>query len=257
LLQTKVDSTTFQELYDEVEENEFVVAKSLTDLNDRLVSLENGNNDNYASSGDFNTLSGNVDSLYDRMAVVEDEKLDKDGIAEAAKSLRTSLDDSSYTVAQSKGIGYCNSVSDEAFWFGYSNPSGSVYSTSNWKFGSSDDSGSVDGSNIYGGYFHGKDFITTSDERLKTFTENVEVDFDALKSIPKKYYYWNDLSMGEDLQIGTSAQKLAEIYPTCVSYDKVSDRYSVNYQKLSVVALAAIDKLYDKIIELESKINHK
>lgn len=61
--------------------------------------------------------------------------------------------------------------------------------------------------------------------------------------------------MGEDLQIGTSAQELAKIYPTCVSYDEVSDRYSVNYQKLSIVALAAIDKLHERVSELESKLN--
>lgn len=105
--------------------------------------------------------------------------------------------------------------------------------------------------------FNGTDFVTTSDSRLKDFVNDVEVDFDKLKSIPKKYYYWKDKSIGEDLQIGTSAQDLMKVYPTCVSYDEVRDRYSVNYQKLSIIALAAIDKLHDKIVELESKINHK
>ena len=99
------------------------------------------------------------------------------------------------------------------------------------------------------------DFITTSDNRLKDFVSDIDLDFEALKLIPKKYYYWKDKSMGEDLQIGTSAQELAKIYPTCVSYDEVSDRYSVNYQKLSIVALAAIDKLHERVLELEAKIN--
>lgn len=99
------------------------------------------------------------------------------------------------------------------------------------------------------------DFITTSDNRLKDFVSDIDLDFEALKLIPKKYYYWKDKSMGEDLQIGTSAQELAKIYPTCVSYDEVSDRYSVNYQKLSIVALAAIDKLHERVSELESKLN--
>lgn len=61
--------------------------------------------------------------------------------------------------------------------------------------------------------------------------------------------------MGEDLQIGTSAQELVKIYPECVSYNEKQDRYSVNYQKLSIIALAAIDKLYDEIQELKSKLN--
>ena len=99
------------------------------------------------------------------------------------------------------------------------------------------------------------DFITTSDNRLKDFVSDIDLDFEALKLIPKKYYYWKDKSMGEELQIGTSAQELAKIYPTCVSYDEVSDRYSVNYQKLSIVALAAIDKLHERVSELESKLN--
>lgn len=103
--------------------------------------------------------------------------------------------------------------------------------------------------------FYGLDFCTTSDNRLKDFTKDVEIDFENLKNIPKKYYYWKDKSMGEDLQIGTSAQELIKIYPECVSYNEKDDKYSVNYQKLSIVALAAIDKLHDRVKYLESKLN--
>ena len=112
---------------------------------------------------------------------------------------------------------------------------------------------------IYGnvkasGSMYAVDFETTSDNRLKDFVSDIHVDFKSLKQIPKKYYYWKDKSMGEDLQLGTSAQELAKIYPECVHYDETNDRYSVNYQKLSIVALAAIDKLHDRISELESKL---
>lgn len=99
------------------------------------------------------------------------------------------------------------------------------------------------------------DFITTSDNRLKDFTTDVDIDFGALKNIPKKYYYWKDKTMGDDLQIGTSAQELMKVYPECVHYDESLDRYSVNYQKLSIVALAAIDKLHDRVVELEKKLH--
>lgn len=105
------------------------------------------------------------------------------------------------------------------------------------------------------GNMYASDFCITSDSRLKDFTDDVEVDFDAIKSIPKKYYYWKDKSMGEDLQIGTSAQDLMKIYPTCVHYDDVNDKYSVNYPKLVVVALAAIDKLHDEIMKLKNMNN--
>lgn len=94
-----------------------------------------------------------------------------------------------------------------------------------------------------------------SDNRLKDFTKDVIVDFNELKNIPKKYYYWKDKSMGEELQIGTSAQELAKVYPECVSYNEKEDRYSVNYQKLSIIALAAIDKLHERISVLEKKLN--
>ena len=105
------------------------------------------------------------------------------------------------------------------------------------------------------GIFTGKNFCTTSDERLKDYISDINVDFNKIKSIPKKYYYWKDKSLGEKLEIGTSAQKLAEIYPECVYHNEVSDHYSVNYSKLAIVALAAIDKLYDEISELKSRLN--
>lgn len=107
------------------------------------------------------------------------------------------------------------------------------------------------------GSMYAVDFATTSDNRLKDFVSDIYVDFESIKQIPKKYYYWKDKSMGEDLQIGTSAQELAKIYPECVHYDETNDRYSVNYQKLSIVALAAIDKLHDRVSELESKLYDK
>lgn len=117
--------------------------------------------------------------------------------------------------------------------------------------------GSVNGSITANGNMYALDFVTTSDNRLKDFISDIYVDFESIKQIPKKYYYWKDKSMGEDLQLGTSAQELAKIYPECVHYDETNDRYSVNYQKLSIVALAAIDKLHDRVSELESKLYDK
>lgn len=120
-----------------------------------------------------------------------------------------------------------------------------------------DKSTTYSNSNVYteSGSLYAIDFSTTSDSRLKDFVSDIKIDFDDIKSIPKKYYYWKDKSMGENLQIGTSAQELKKIYPECVNYDEVSDRYSVNYQKLSIIALAAIDKLHDEINELKSRIH--
>lgn len=97
--------------------------------------------------------------------------------------------------------------------------------------------------------------LQVSDEKLKEFKNNIDINFDKLKQIPKKYFTWKH---DEDklLNIGTSAQELEKIYPELVSeYPEGDEIYkTVNYANLSIVALAAIDKLNDKIKILEEKI---
>ena len=95
-------------------------------------------------------------------------------------------------------------------------------------------------------------FFQTSDARKKDFGSNVEIDFNVLKSIPKKYFEWKD-NPEAGQQIGTSAQDLLRVYPSLVNKDK-NGYYSVDYARLSIIALAAIDKLNNKIEELENKI---
>ena len=46
--------------------------------------------------------------------------------------------------------------------------------------------------------------------------------------------------------IGTSAQKLQKVYPELVLINPETGKLSVDYPKLSVVALKAVDKLYDE-----------
>jgi hypothetical protein len=92
-----------------------------------------------------------------------------------------------------------------------------------------------------------------SDERLKDFAGDVDVDLDDIKRIPKKYYTWKD-DANKTIQIGTSAQKLQEIYPELVSENE-DGKLAVSYDKLTMVALGAIDKLYDMINELKNENN--
>lgn len=92
-------------------------------------------------------------------------------------------------------------------------------------------------------------FFQTSDERLKNFGDNIKVDFDALAKLRKAYFTWND---NPDItHIGVSAQEIKEIYPEIVSGD---DRLTVDYTKLSVIALAAVDELHKKNVELEERL---
>lgn len=100
-------------------------------------------------------------------------------------------------------------------------------------------------------YMQGNNLYATSDARLKEFKEDIEVDLEKLRKLPKKYFTWKGESM---IDIGTSAQELLKLYPELVSYDEVNDVYAVDYVKLSVIALAAVDTLYDRLKSTEDRL---
>ena len=101
-------------------------------------------------------------------------------------------------------------------------------------------------------YMEGGEVYAASDERLKDFGDNISVDFEKLLSIPKVYYTWkNDESKNN--MIGTSAQKLREIYPELVSENE-DGKMAVSYEKLSIIALAAVDKLHKENEELKDRL---
>lgn len=94
-------------------------------------------------------------------------------------------------------------------------------------------------------------FYETSDERLKDLQEDIEVNFSYLHNIPKKYYSWKDDST-YTRHIGTSAQEVQKYYPELVNTG--DDGYlTMNYDKLSIVALKAIDVLHEEVTELKKE----
>ena len=104
-------------------------------------------------------------------------------------------------------------------------------------------------------------FYETSDERLKNFKGKIPVSLERLSHLKKNYFTWKDKDE-EDIQIGVSAQEVQSLYPEIVS-ESDSGSLTVAYDKLSVVALSAIDVLYeenktlkDKISKLESQIEN-
>ena len=100
-------------------------------------------------------------------------------------------------------------------------------------------------------YFKGGSLYHASDETLKTFTSDVDINLDNLATIKKGMFYWNS-DPDKISHLGVTAQSVEALYPEIVSSNE--GHLSVDYAKLSVVALAAIDKLNERIKELEKQI---
>ena len=94
-------------------------------------------------------------------------------------------------------------------------------------------------------------FFETSDERLKDIVNPITVDLDKLSKLRKVYFNWKD-KPDSNLQLGMIAQDVQELYPELVS--EADGQLSLSYEKLSVIALEAIDVLHNENNELKSRI---
>ena len=94
-------------------------------------------------------------------------------------------------------------------------------------------------------------FFQQSDENLKIFAGEIENALDKAKEIPTKYFYWKSRPDGPR-ELGTSAQKVKEMFPEIVSGD---DNLSVDYSKLAIVALAAVKELTAKVEDLQKQLD--
>ena len=103
------------------------------------------------------------------------------------------------------------------------------------------------------GSLYALSYYQTSDERCKDFGEDIEIDFDKLKSIPKKYFTWKS-DETKKVDLGTSAQKVRELYPELVGGDD-DTTLSVDYAKLSIIALKAVDKLHEENEMLKAELD--
>lgn len=97
-------------------------------------------------------------------------------------------------------------------------------------------------------------FYETSDARLKNFKDDIRA-LDVVSKIPTKYFTWKKDEVNENsdpkLHIGTSAQEIQKIYPDLVTENEEGE-LSVDYARLSVIALAAIKELKKEIDVLKS-----
>lgn len=94
-------------------------------------------------------------------------------------------------------------------------------------------------------------FFETSDARLKDFKEDIKA-LDTVDQITTKYFTWKE-DESKELQIGTSAQEVEKLYPELVSKTG-DDTLTVDYAKLSIIALAAIKELKAEIQSLKEEI---
>lgn len=95
-------------------------------------------------------------------------------------------------------------------------------------------------------------FYESSDERLKNISDSISVNLKDLQKLRKIYYIWKADKSGKK-QIGLVAQDVQKLYPELVEVDENTGLLSLAYDKLSVVALAAVDKLHEEISSLQKK----
>ena len=102
---------------------------------------------------------------------------------------------------------------------------------------------------------HADKFYQNSDERLKTFTEEYDINLDDIKNIRTGRFYWNT-DENQEINCGVTAQTVEEYFPELISENEDGIK-SVNYDGLAVVAIAAIKKLTERIEQLEDIIRNK
>lgn len=103
-------------------------------------------------------------------------------------------------------------------------------------------------------YFKNGGIYQTSDENLKIFVRDLDVDLDKLATIKKGLFYWKS-DNSQTLNLGITAQSIEKLYPQIVTRSDEGVA-AVSYSKLGVIALAAIDKLNQRIKELEAEVNN-
>ena len=102
---------------------------------------------------------------------------------------------------------------------------------------------------------HADKFYQNSDERLKTFTEEYDINLDDIKNIRTGRFYWNT-DENQVINCGVTAQTVEAYFPELISESEDGIK-SVNYDGLAVVAIAAIKKLTERIEQLEDIIRNK
>lgn len=97
-------------------------------------------------------------------------------------------------------------------------------------------------------------FYESSDEVLKNILNPVKVNLDELSKLRKVYFLWKN-KPEDGKQLGVIAQDIQKLYPELVSKDSDTGLLSVAYDKLSVIALEAVDTLYKEHKLLKERVD--
>lgn len=95
-------------------------------------------------------------------------------------------------------------------------------------------------------------FYESSDERLKDILKPVKIDLDDLSKIRKVYYTWKN-SECKERQLGIIAQDVQKLYPELVDVDPETGYLSLAYDKVTTIALGAVDVLYELVKDLKEE----
>lgn len=274
----------FNELKQDVINNEQTTSAALNDLNTRVNQLSSVDMGNYAATATTEAIKSDISGLKTSVGVNEtkisaleanlssyvptsrtingktlSQDITKNSVASATTSKSATTASSASSVAWSNVKNAPSFASSDHTHSEYVKKTGDTMrgtlsinnsnSTALTCTGKTEFEGDV---TVTGKVSASSGFFQTSDRRLKNFQGDIEVDFDKLKSIPKKYFYWNMDSKKSKLEIGTSAQEVMEVYPELVSINEAG-MLSVAYDKLSVIALKAVDELHEENVALKEK----
>jgi hypothetical protein len=95
--------------------------------------------------------------------------------------------------------------------------------------------------------------ILPDDEKYKTILKPICANLEKLSKLRKIYFYLKD-NKNNYRHIGLIASEIEKLYPDLIIKDEYNNSY-IQYDKLSIIALEAIDMLYNENKLIKERLN--